>query len=231
MLRLIIRSGCKLEFYILNRQATNNRFEAIWSRTSNQGTDGKGIGRALFDRYAESARHYHTIEHIDYCLEMFDQVRDRCINPDAVELAIWFHDAVYDFPVDDNERLSAEYFQTVSDGKLPEQLRQLVFDQVIVTDHRSPPSDSDQKLLIDIDLSSFGRPWERFLKDGVNVRLEMGYLEDTAFYQSQIAFMSQLLERTNFYRTEWFQKNYEQNARDNVKRYLTTLFEKGYSGT
>jgi predicted metal-dependent HD superfamily phosphohydrolase len=214
----------------LNSRATNNRFETIWSRTSNlTDDDGNGIGRELFHRYAEPDRYFHTIEHIDYCLEMFDQVRELCANPDAVELAIWFHDAVYDFPVDDNERLSAEYFLTVSQGKLPEDLRQLVFDQVIVTDHRSTPTDSDQQLLIDIDLSSFGQPWERFLKDGANVRLEMSYIEDTEFYESQIAFMSQLLNRTHFYGSEWFQKHFEQNARGNVTRYLQTLADKGYT--
>ena len=226
----------------MNRQATNHRFEAIWNRTCAQGqaaadgaqivnsdkSEGNGIGHALFERYAESDRYYHTIEHIDYCLEMFDQVKDQCTNPDAVELAIWFHDAIYEFPVDNNERLSAEYFLEVSDGKLPENLRKVVFDQVIVTDHRSPPADHDQKLLIDIDLSSFGRPWERFLTDGVNVRLEMDYLDDSEFYPRQITFMRQLLNRAHFYATEWFQQNYEQTARENLKRYLSSLSDQGY---
>lgn len=119
----------------------------------------------------------------------------------------------------------------VSQGKLPEALRQLVFDQVMVTDHRSAPVSRDQKILIDIDLSSFGRPWERFLSDGVNVRKEMGYLSDEVFYTRQIAFMRGLLERDHFYSTAWFQDNYEATARQNLSRYLVKLEERGYAVT
>lgn len=193
-----------------------------------KGNTGTEIGLELFKRYAEPARHYHTLDHIDYCLEMFDQVSGQCKEPDAVELAIWFHDAVYDFPVDNNEQMSAEFFMQASDGKLPDKLRTLIFDQIMVTDHRSEVVSDDQKTLIDIDLSSFGRPWERFLTDGINVRREMGYLEDAVFYRNQIAFMRQLVEREFFYLTSWFQQQYEATARNNLKRYLQSLADKGY---
>ncbi len=219
---------CKFDLAILNRQATDNRFQAIWARISNR-KDAGDIVHDLFERYAESERFYHTLEHIDYCLEVFDQVSHYCDNPDSVELAIWFHDAVYDFPIDDNERLSAEYFMDVTRGKLPEDFRKIVFDQVIVTDHRSAPVNRDQKILIDIDLSSFGRPWERFLSDGVNVRREMSYLSDEVFYGRQIAFMKSLLDREQFYATPWFQDNYENTARQNLSRYLDSLAGKGYA--
>jgi len=146
-----------------------------------------------------------------------------------VELAIWFHDAIYEFPVDENERLSAEYFMDVSEGKLPDDLRGVVFEQVMATDHRSTPSDLDQKILIDIDLSSFGRPWDQFLYDGENVRKEMSYLDDDVFYPRQIGFMSGLLSRSRFYATPWFQQNYEATARENLTRYLHSLADRGYT--
>jgi predicted metal-dependent HD superfamily phosphohydrolase len=211
----------------LNRQATKLRFESTWQRLSHR-TDGDAIGQALLDLYAGEARYYHTIDHIDFCLEVFDEVSDQCDNPDAVELAIWFHDAIYDFPVEENERLSAEYFMNVSQGRLPEDLRRVVFEQVMVTDHRRVPEDTDQKILTDIDLSSFGRPWERFISDGLNVRRELNYLEDDVFYQRQIAFMKNLLDREHFYATPWFQDNFEPTARQNLQQYLGTLAERGF---
>lgn len=211
----------------MNRQATRQRFQTIWERTSCS-DGGAGIGRDLFRRYAETKRFYHTIDHIDYCLEVYDKVRDHCLNPDAVELAIWFHDVIYDFPVEDNERLSAEYFLEVSRGRLPESLRQMVFDQVIVTDHRSLPSDPDQKILIDIDLSSFGRHWDQFVYDGLNVRKEMDYLSDDEFYSRQIMFMKSLLARQHFYATDWFRRHFESTARENLNRYLESLDDLGY---
>lgn len=211
----------------MNRQATSRRFQSTWDRISSS-SNGDVIGRELFARYAESNRFYHTIDHIDYCLGMFDKVRKHCVNPDAVELAIWFHDVVYDFPANENERLSAEYFMDVSRGRLPEALRRIVFDQVIATDHRSLPVDQDQKIMIDIDLSSFGRQWEQFLHDGVNVRKEMDFLADDEFYSRQIAFMKSLLAREHFYATDWFQRNFEASARQNLTRYLASLADRGY---
>lgn len=212
----------------MNRQATSHRFQTTWERISN-GNNGADIGCELFERYAESKRFYHTLDHIDYCLEVFDKVRNHCVNPDSVELAIWFHDVVYDFPIDDNERLSAEYFMDASCGRLPEKFRRVVFDQVIATDHRSTPVDLDQRILIDIDLSSFGRDWEQFLHDGVNVRREMNYLDDLVFYTRQISFMKGLLAREHFYATDWFQEHFETTARENLTRYLEVLSNQGYS--
>ncbi len=217
----------------MTKQSTNSRFEALWGRNDAavNGTDFNGaeIAAALQRFYNEAERHYHTMDHIDFCLGLFDKVRDQCANPDAVELAIWFHDAVYNFPIEENERLSAEYFWSVSEGHLPEELRQNIFDQVIATDHRQRPADNDQQILVDIDLSSFGRPWDQFIQDGKKVRLELAYLDDAEFYRGQIGFMKGLVERENFYNTPWFQKQFEAIARSNLSRYLEELGRQGYA--
>src|SRR6478735_9180828 len=62
----------------------------------------------VFDRlvaaYSEPHRHYHTLEHL---AEVF-RVVGRLGGGPAVELAVWFHDAVYDPRSADNEGLSAD---------------------------------------------------------------------------------------------------------------------------
>lgn len=57
---------------------------------------------------SESHRHYHNCLHIAGCPHEFDQVRKLAADALAVELAIWFHDAVYDPLAADNEECSAE---------------------------------------------------------------------------------------------------------------------------
>lgn len=215
----------------MTRHSPNVRFEALWGRNSVSAVSGADIAKALLEFYSESDRHYHTLGHIEFCLDLFDQVRGQCKNADEVEMAIWFHDAVYNFPIEDNERLSAEYFMNVSEGCLPEEMRQNIYGQVIATNHRQRPVDKDQQILVDIDLSSFGRPWQQFVQDGKNVRLELAYLDDAEFYRRQIAFMKQLVARDYFYNTPWFQSNFEQAARDNLSRYLESLVERGYAVT
>jgi predicted metal-dependent HD superfamily phosphohydrolase len=55
-----------------------------------------GWYQRLTDAYAEPQRHYHNQQHIAECLAEFDQARHLAQQPTAVELALWFHDAVYD---------------------------------------------------------------------------------------------------------------------------------------
>src|SRR4051794_10155353 len=63
----------------------------------------------LISAYTDKSRHYHSLDHIIECLREFDNVRDQADDPDAVETAIWFHDAVYDGQRHDNEEKSAKY--------------------------------------------------------------------------------------------------------------------------
>ena len=59
------------------------------------------------DLYRTPARAYHNLRHVEHCLKEFDAVKDKASNLAAVEVAIWFHDAVYDTKVSDNEEKSA----------------------------------------------------------------------------------------------------------------------------
>ncbi len=80
-------------------------------RTLWPGADEATVARVYTDlvsRYADPQRAYHTLDHITDCLRHFDAVRHLAAWPAAVELAIWFHDAIYDPQRGDNETRSAE---------------------------------------------------------------------------------------------------------------------------
>ena len=64
-------------------------------------------GAELLDRWQEPHRHYHTIDHLAAVLSIVDAQADEADDPQAVRLAAWFHDAVYDPRRTDNEELSA----------------------------------------------------------------------------------------------------------------------------
>jgi len=147
---------------------------------------------------------------------------------DAVELAIWFHDAIYNFPAYENEKLSAAFFMEKSANLLGTRFRESVEALIIATEHIRPPEDPDQRILVDVDLSSFGLPWDQFAADGKNIRQELHYLSDAEFYAGQIAFMEALLSRERIFNTAHFHDSYEAKARENVSRYLHGLSERGY---
>ncbi|MCB1739948.1 MAG: hypothetical protein KDK91_06240 [Gammaproteobacteria bacterium] len=174
----------------------------------------------LLERYEEPERRYHTPAHLEHCLSQFDLVRERLEDTDAVELAIWFHDAIYVAGAKDNEQLSADYFERCARGQMPEWLIQRVVELILITQHRAPPVTADQCYLIDIDLSSFGLPWKAFLRDSIAVREELVDVPDKEFFPVQRLFLESLLARDRFCFTEFFHRRHEKRARDNIRKYL-----------
>jgi len=197
------------------------RFEALWGRCV--GT-GAAPAFALLERgYAEAHRRYHTAAHIKHCLRQFDLAAAGMDEPDWVELAIWFHDVIYQPGASDNERRSADLFLELSGDRAEPELRAAVDDLIMVTVHPFPPRTGDQRYVVDIDLSSFGLPWKEFLRDSVAVREEFPHLSDAEFYPGQSKFLESLIARPHFCYTEFFRARHEQRARDNIAGYLEAL--------
>ncbi|TIR62631.1 MAG: hypothetical protein E5X28_03575, partial [Mesorhizobium sp.] len=53
--------------------------------------------------YQTADRDYHGLPHIEAMLALAAEHRHLLDDPEAVEAAIWFHDAVYDSRAKDNE--------------------------------------------------------------------------------------------------------------------------------
>ena len=201
------------------------RFEALWKRRI-----GAGAG-AVFDEldtlYREPHRRYHTGAHIEHCLSQFDLASGGMHEPDAVEMALWFHDAIYDIPTQDNERRSAELFAARAGGRGSEQFRSTVHRLIMATAHCEPPGTLDEAFIVDIDLSSFGLPWEAFLRDSRAVREEFSRVTDAEFYPRQKKFLESLAARPAFCFTEFFRDLHETRARRNIERLCAKLEVEG----
>ena len=46
----------------------------------------------LLEAWSEPQRAYHTLQHLEECLNLLDETD--CKQPTVVEMALWFHDAV-----------------------------------------------------------------------------------------------------------------------------------------
>jgi hypothetical protein len=64
--------------------------------------------RRVIRAWSSRGRRYHTLKHLEACLQEFDAVRHLALHPGEVELALWFHDAVYSTWRSDNEARSVE---------------------------------------------------------------------------------------------------------------------------
>lgn len=198
-------------------------WSALWQRLGAQG-NASAVYNDLVARYSEPHRAYYTLQHIGHCLDEFEQVRHLAENPDAMELALWYHDAIYDTKTKDSEERSAvlavEMTRNVS---LPDNLGQSVANLIIATKHSAIPSDSDVQLLVDIDLSILGQAEERFDEYERQVRKEYEWVFEDAFVAGRSAILKSFLNRPTIYATQFFRNKYEAQARRNIARSLARL--------
>ena len=168
----------------------------MWQRrvASPPSPDGQTVYAELRRRYDEPFRQYHNLRHILDCLRLCDEIGPLLVDRDAVEIALWFHDAVYDSGASTNELRSAELFLSVSAGA-SFMFRHRVCDHILATRHSTTVRDPDRRFLVDIDLSGFGAPWDEFMRNGALLREECCDQDDVRYHYGQVAFLSRLQER------------------------------------
>jgi PAS domain S-box-containing protein len=86
----------------------------------------------------------------------------------------------------------------------------------------------DEQFIVDIDLSSFGLPWEAFMRDGLRIRAEFPHVEDDAYYPGHLRFLRGLCNRPSFFFTDCFRQRYERTAHENIRRLVADLYMRGY---
>ena len=200
---------------------------SLWTRLGGNPAAGQRPYDRLTARYAEPHRHYHTLEHIACCLRELgidfghEEPRDK----NAVEMAIWFHDAIYDPKAKDNEARSAELASTVLNvGGFGDAFIEKVSDLVMATAHVEAPVDYDAQVLIDIDLSVLGQDERTFDEYERAVRREYEWVPPDVFCAKRREILGTfLVSRPGIYSTYAFRRKYEDQARANLFRSIDRL--------
>jgi predicted metal-dependent HD superfamily phosphohydrolase len=173
----------------------------------------RSLYQALIARYREPHRRYHTLQHLEECFERFDEVADLAPHPGEVELALWFHDAIYDPRRSDNERRSADW-ASASTGN-PH-----VHALIMATRHEAVPDGADAKALVDVDLWILAAPEKRFEEYEQQVREEYGWVPGFIYRRKRREILESFLARPTIYSTARFIERYESAARANLARSL-----------
>jgi predicted metal-dependent HD superfamily phosphohydrolase len=172
----------------------------------------------LLKRYNEPHRKYHNLNHINHCLAEFNTVFHLAKEPDALELAIWYHDAIYEIGASDNEKKSSLLVDGVMSGFLvSEELIKTVKDIIIATEHNKVPESFDARLMLDIDISNLGQA-EKFKETNRLVREEYSLVPENLFNNGRSNILQSFLDRPNIYLTDVFREKYENNARKNLQQ-------------
>lgn len=179
---------------------------------------------ALLAAYRQPHRHYHTPRHIADCLQQFDALRHEAEQPNAIELAIWFHDAIYDPYRSDNEQASADWaMRFLRENDLPAALQGRVVALILATRHDAIATDRDTAILIDIDLSILGSAADAYDTYRQAVRREYRWVPGPLFRRSRRAVLESFLRRERIFLTDQFHASHEARARDNIGNELARL--------
>lgn len=193
------------------------RWKDFWNRVGAIG-DPNVYFADLVARYSEPHRAYHTLRHIEHCLNELDEVRDLAINPDAIEMAIWYHDVVYDRATDNEEKSADFAVKVANELGLRTDFSAEVSRLIMTTKHMAVPQDNDGRLLADIDIAILGQAPDVFDRYEDNVRYEYSYVDDVSFAQGRTVVMRRFNNREQLYCTDFFRLKYEEPARINLRR-------------
>jgi predicted metal-dependent HD superfamily phosphohydrolase/GNAT superfamily N-acetyltransferase len=196
--------------------ASSERWDQAWKCVTPTGHP-QPVYQELVSRYSEPHRHYHDLRHIAECLSEFDAARKLAGEPVAVELAIWFHDAIYDTHASDNEERSAELAKRcIVEAGGSVDLAKSVAVLVLATKAHDPSLHLDAPLLVDVDLSILGQRKERFEEYEAQIRREYDWVPQAMFAEKRAEILERFLGRQRIYSTEHFYAKYETRARANL---------------
>lgn len=172
--------------------------------------------------YNAPERHYHTLQHLE---NLLNRVAAHSLqDPVVVELAVWFHDAVYNALRTDNEAKSAEWaLDFLQETSLEPARRERVADLIRRTqDHTQPqpPGDADLLLFLDADLSILGAPEATYWDYARQVRREYRLVPDLLYRPGRRKVLAKLLAAPVLFHTPVLRDELDAPARRNLQAEL-----------
>lgn len=177
----------------------------------------------------ESHRRYHNINHIHQCLTELEQYVIN--NPTFTieqyqwaEYALWYHDAIYNPYSKDNETNSMMLFERTIDDNYTG--KNIISDAILNTARHLQTIDFSyqdghisevHKVVLDIDLSGFGKDRMVFALNGMNIRHEYYQTPLRDFLIGRQKFYNELIKRPTLYYTQYFYDKYHKISRENIE--------------
>jgi predicted metal-dependent HD superfamily phosphohydrolase len=181
----------------------------------------------LVAAYSSPERHYHNLEHLGEMFRVVGRLAGHAEDLPAIQLAVWFHDAVYDPRANENEARSAELAaRMLAPLAVPNDTVEKVQRLVRSTAHLAPEDsvpDSDTAVLLDADLAILGASEERYRRYAAHIRSEYAFVRDADYRTGRSALLRRFLARPRIYITRPMFEEGEARARANLANELREL--------
>jgi predicted metal-dependent HD superfamily phosphohydrolase len=183
------------------------------------------LGVELLDRYQHVGRRYHDARHLVEVLGHIDELGAVASDPRAVQLAAWFHDAVYDASRTDNEEASARFAEDALPAYevAPQTVAEVARLVRLTVAHDPDEDDADGAVLCDADLAILAADALRYAEYVQDVRAEYHRVSEQNFRKRRSEVLRSLLQRPTLFCTAEGILRWEARARRNVERELRRL--------
>jgi predicted metal-dependent HD superfamily phosphohydrolase len=179
----------------------------------------------LVDQYDSPGRYYHNLQHIEALLTLQQAYASDIRNNDVLQMAIFYHDIIYNVLKSDNEEQSA-----LAAGAFLQQTTFPAFQIITVMDyiratktHTGDEHDDDLDFLLDFDLSILGSAADVYSQYAQQIRQEYSVYPDEVYNPGRRKVLAHFLEKPVIYRTVVFREQYEAQARQNIAAELYGL--------
>lgn len=209
------------------------RWRDLWQRLG--ATDSltiTGFFSVIEDAYAGKQRFYHNTDHLQDVLAKLDLAKTllektgefAAMSPDekthmfdTIELALWYHDAVYDPRAKDNEAKSRDMLLMHAnilgiDMDLAKSAAHLVD---MTASHRSART-LVECILVDCDLAILGADARTFAKYDRDIRQEYAFVPEDIYTVKRREVLMGFLDQDEIFKTRAFRSAFEAAARKNL---------------
>lgn len=148
--------------------------------------------------YAGPGRYYHTLDHVLAVLDTVESLASHAKNLNAVKLAAWLHDVIYDSKASDNEERSAEYAERLcQELSIPEDQR--VAALIRKTKTHDAAGDVDAQVLLDADLAILGASESDYQAYAAKIRQEYAWVPEADYRKGRRQVLEKFLTRPKIY--------------------------------
>jgi len=172
--------------------------------------------------YSSKSRYYHNLEHLENMLSELKKVESQIKDLDTLLFSIFYHDIIYKSTKSDNEHQSALIFRKRISKTSFKNLKKCIA-QIESTKEHKLSTDNDTNILLDLDLSVLGKSSGEYKKYTKNIRKEYQIYPDFMYRKGRKKVLKNILELESIYKTDFFKKEFENQAKDNLNLELEQL--------
>jgi predicted metal-dependent HD superfamily phosphohydrolase len=206
------------------KYANKSQFTKTLERIGIQKNSIPNLWYNLQRKYTQKDRHYHNLEHIENMLSELNRIG---LNNDILNLAIWYHDSIYEPDNKQNEEDSAQYFIQEIGHKLTKEITDQITHLILATKLNKLRSGYlNEAIIVDIDLHTLGTPSSRYKKYQECIRKEYASIPFKKYTAGRIQILEKFLSH-QILKTRFFE-HLEPQARNNIKEELKTLKQSEY---